>query len=144
MKDDSVPQDNAGTYEGHKRLLYAIDKSGNYHGVQSSGWDVEEYATLTAVDEYDRLTKETFAKVTEGLSSPLEYHMYAHRMDLALLSQVSGIFQWRIKRHLQPAIFKKLNEKLLKRYSDAMSMNVVDLQKLPAFPAIQLSSTQQK
>ena len=137
MKEDSVPQDNAGTYEGHKRLLYAVDKNGNYDGVQSSGWEVEEYATLTAVDEYNRLTREAFDKATAGISSPLEYHMYAHRMDLALLSQVSGLFQWRIKRHFKPAIFKKLNNKLLTRYSEAMRMNAGDLQKLPDHPAIQ-------
>jgi hypothetical protein len=137
MKDDSVPQDKASTYEGHKRLLYAVDKHGNYDGVQSSGWEVEEYATLAAVDEYNQLTREAFDRASAGVTSALEYHMYAHRMDLALLAQVSGLFQWRIKRHFKPAIFKKLNQELLRRYSDALNMEIADLQKLPPTPAIQ-------
>ena len=131
MKKDAVPQDNAGTYAGHKRLLYAIDKQGNYDAVQSSGWEVEEYATLTAVDEYNRLTRQALERVRNGMGSPLEYHMYHSRMDVLMLSQVTGMFQWRIQRHLRAKIFPTLKPSLLKRYADAMGISVNELTSVP-------------
>jgi len=48
-----------------------------------------------------------------------------------LLSQTSGFWQWRVKRHLQPEHFAKLSLKQLERYSDALGVPPADLQKLP-------------
>ena len=41
MKKDDVPQDNSKSYQGQKKLLYAVDENGHYQGVASTGWDVE-------------------------------------------------------------------------------------------------------
>jgi hypothetical protein len=49
METNSVPQDPSPTYEGQRKLLYAVDDKGNYTGVQSAGWEPETFATLTAV-----------------------------------------------------------------------------------------------
>ncbi len=134
MKKEQVPQDNASTYEGHKRLLYATDDIGNYDRVQSSGWEAEEFATSLAVNEFHRLAKNAWFKAKAGESSPLEYHMYCRRMDIALLAQTSGLFQWRIRRHLKPKYFTKLSPALLKRYSEALDLPVETLQQLPTAP----------
>lgn len=131
MKENRVPQDTSKTYGGNKKLLYATDNDGHYTQVNSSGWEIESYATEVAVDEYERLAKEAWESGQSGNTSPLSYHMYKNRMDVLLLSQVTGLAQWRIKRHFKPKVFSKLPEKLLSRYSEAMGVTTEALKKLP-------------
>jgi hypothetical protein len=48
-----------------------------------------------------------------------------------LLSQVTGIWQWRIRRHLRPANYARLPERLKQRYAQALGLSVEQLQHLP-------------
>ena len=42
MKENEVPQDDGGLFEGKfKTLKYALDEEGNYVEVQSVGWEPE-------------------------------------------------------------------------------------------------------
>jgi len=52
-------------------------------------------------------------------------------MDVALLSQVTGLWQWRIRRHFRPAVFARLPARLLTRYADALGMAPDTLRQLP-------------
>ena len=131
MKDYEVPQDNNSIYRGQKRALYATDASGEYGVVGSTGWEAEEEATLQAVEELVRLADDAYSDCEEGLLSPLPFHMYDKRLDLLSLSQATGLFQWRIKRHFRPEVFAKLSEKLLERYADVMGLDVDELKQLP-------------
>lgn len=131
MLRDEVPQDKSSTYAGHKKVLYAKNAEGTYETVQSSGWAVEEAATLDAVEQYRLWANDAAAAVRRGETSPLMYHMYASRMDLPLLSQVSGLWQWRIRRHFKPHIFAGLSDSLLQRYADVFNIPLAELKKLP-------------
>ena len=131
MKADEVPQDDNSIYRGQKRAVYATQKDGEYDVVPSSGWDVEEEATQQAVAELERLANEAYADCEAGEASPLVYHMYSKRLDLLSLSQATGLFQWRIKRHFRPAVFKKLSEKILERYADVMGLSIQEIKQLP-------------
>jgi hypothetical protein len=57
--------------------------------------------------------------------------MYARRMDVPLLSQVSGIWQWRIRRHFYPQRFERLSTQVLTRYAEALGLNIAQLKGLP-------------
>jgi hypothetical protein len=57
--------------------------------------------------------------------------MYAKRMDIALLSQTTGIWQWRIRRHFRPTIFAQLSDKTLSRYAEALGLTLAQLKTLP-------------
>ena len=129
MLDSEVPQEGNSTLGGHRKAMYARGADGKLHIVQSAGWEVEEIVTKQAVDDLLRLTEEARQRVLAGLTSPLEYHMYRVRMDVPLLSQASGIWQWRIRRHFRPAIFAGLSASLLATYADAMGMTVEQLKK---------------
>jgi len=131
LKAQEVPQDDNSTYHGEKRAVYATTKDGDYGVVASSGWDVEAEATQQAVAELQRLADEAYAACETGKCSPLEYHMYAKRLDLLSLSQATGLFQWRIKRHFNVKNFNKLSDKLLDRYADVMGITISELKKLP-------------
>lgn len=129
MLDSEVPQEGNSTLGGHRKAMYARGADGKLHIVQSAGWEVEEIVTKQAVDDLLRLTENARQRVLAGRTSPLEYHMYRVRMDVPLLSQASGIWQWRIRRHFRPAIFAGLSASLLATYADAMGMTVEQLKK---------------
>ena len=129
MLDSEVPQEGNSTLGGHRKAMYARGADGKLHIVQSAGWEVEEIVTRQAVDDLLRLTEEARQRALAGQTSPLEYHMYRVRMDVPLLSQASGIWQWRIRRHFRPAVFAGLPASLLATYADAMGMTVEQLKK---------------
>lgn len=135
MKTDEVPQDSENsTYGGARKLIYAVDDNGGVVGVKSSGWDVEAQATQSALTLIQQQCEQAWQRGIKGETSALEYYMYYRRMDVALLAQISGFFQWRIRRHFRPEIFKKLNNKHHGRYAEALGLDISVLNHLPAEP----------
>ena len=131
MKTNDVPQDDAPTYGGHKKIFYAINHSGKYELAPSTGWKIESDSTLSAINELERLKQEAAIRIQQNISSPLEWHMYDSRMDPELLAQTTGIFKWRIKRHLKPLHFSKLKISVLNKYSEALGKSIETLQQVP-------------
>lgn len=127
MKKLNVPQDTSQTYGGHNKIIYAHNESGSYEKTRSSGWSVEEYATSMAVDALREQAETARQNVAEGKSSVLEYYMYKQRLDITALSQATGFFKWQIRRHLNPAVFRKLSKKKLQNYADVMGIPVSQL-----------------
>ena len=134
MEKGTVPQDASPTYGGLRKLLYAVDEQGQYTGVPSSGWEVESFSTELAVAELERQREEALRRARAGITSALEYHMFARRMDFDTLASVSGVWRWRLRRHLRPDVFARLPDRLLQRYADAMGIAVAQLRALPASP----------
>jgi hypothetical protein len=130
----SVPQDDSPTYGGLRKLLYAVDESGHYTGVPSSGWEAESFATELAVAELQRLTLDAYQRAARGEASPLEYHMYRQRMDLDTLTRVTGLWRWRIRRHFRARGYAAISDRILSRYAEALGVSVADLRRLPAAP----------
>jgi len=131
MESSNVPQQNISTYSGNKKAMYATQKSGEYTVIASSGWSVEEEVTKQALQELERLADSAYRSVIAGTFSPLYFHMYDRRMDLPTLARSSGFFQWRVKRHFKPVIFRKLSIKILARYSDALGLSRETLCTIP-------------
>lgn len=129
MLESEVPQEGNATLGGHRKALYARGADGKLQIVQSVGWEVEEIVTRQAVEDLDRLAEDARQRVAAGLTSALEYHMHKARMDVPLLAQTTGLWQWRIRRHFRPAIFAGLSPALLQRYAEAMGLSITQLQK---------------
>lgn len=127
MRDDQVPQDNSKSYSGHKKLVYAVDGDGHYKKVQSSGWEVENFATQMAVEDINQQTEDAIQAVKNGELSVLSYHMFKHRMDVTTLSQISGFYQWQVRRHLKPHIFEGLSQRKIKIYCDVFNLTSTQL-----------------
>jgi hypothetical protein len=131
MDANEVPQEGNKTLAGQRKAMYAKDANGHIVSVASSGWEAEEIVTSAAVTQLNQLTANARIRVEAGQSSTLEYWMYAKRMDLAILSQTTGIWRWRIRRHFQPTIFAQLSPSLLYCYADALGLTVTQLKQLP-------------
>ena len=127
MKLDDVPQDHSSTYGGHSKLVYAVDANGHYQGSQSDGWEPEAYATQLAVAELEAQEAEANAAWQRGELSPLKCLMYRYRMDEPALAQITGLFQWRIRRHFRPAIYQRLSPRVLARYAEAFGLPLTTL-----------------
>lgn len=126
-----VPQEGNATLAGLRKAVYARNAEGRIVSVESAGWEVEEIVTKQALDIFSAYTASALERAHKGETSPLEYWMYARRMDLATLSQSTGIWKWRIRRHFKPAVFSQLSEMMLDRYANALGISRKTLSALP-------------
>lgn len=134
MRENEVPQEGNATLAGHRKAVYALGEDGHYHVVASAGWEVEETVTSQAVAEFEAQAADAHARARAGTASPLEFHMFKRRMDVQTLAQCTGLFGWRVRRHLRPAVFARLRPALLQRYADALGLTVDELARLPESP----------
>jgi len=131
MDVNDVPQEGNRTLGSHRKALYAKDANGRMVMVPSRGSEVDETVTMQAVHRLQALADDAKTRVRAGTSAPLEYWMYARRMDVALLSQTSGIWQWRIRRHFKPLRFEQLSPRILARYAQALGLTTEQLKTQP-------------
>ena len=131
MDIESVPQEGNATLGGHRKAIYAKDANGRMVIAPSAGWEAEEIVTSHAVETIHAQAEEARARVKAGVSSPLEFWMYERRMDVPLLSQTSGFWQWRVRRHLRPEVFATLSAEQLLRYADALGLSPDAIKQLP-------------
>lgn len=129
MDINEVPQD-ALHYKDKdkiKKVLYAVDKEGNYTGIESAGWEAENTATQQAWDAIEEELAETEAKVKNGELSPIAYFMHKKLMDISILARYAGKWQWQVKRHFKPAVFQSLNKTMLEKYASVFEITVEEL-----------------
>jgi hypothetical protein len=130
MRAKDVPQDES-ILEGHQRACYAVDADGRYTVVASKGWEVEKIVNQQAVAELRAQLEQTRQRVLQGAASALEYHMQRCQMTPSMLAANVGLWAWRVRRHLKPKVFAKLDAALLARYADALRVGVNDLRQVP-------------
>ena len=131
MKIKDIPQDNASALGGETKVIYAESDSGRIEMAETSGWEVEELVLDQALEEIHRLAREAYARAAAGATSPLEFHMYNQRMDLPMLAQATGRFQWMVKRDFDVQRFARLSDEKLSRYADVMGLDSDSLKRLP-------------
>jgi hypothetical protein len=134
MKAKDVPQENSAHYQGHQRACYALDDQGRYTVVASNGWETEQIVNQLAVGDLRRALEETRQRALAGQASALEYHMQRCQMTPAMLAADAGLWRWRVRRHLKPAVFARLPATMLERYAHALRMSVEELLRVPNEP----------
>ncbi len=131
MDVSEVPQEGNRTLGHHRKVMYAKDAEGRMVLVASRGSELDETVTLQAVQRLNAFADAARLRCLAGQTAPLEVWMWTQRMDLPLLSQVTGNWQWRIRRHFRPRIFARLKPALLQRYAMALGLRIEQLQQLP-------------
>ncbi|MEZ4692570.1 MAG: hypothetical protein R2837_00775 [Aliarcobacter sp.] len=91
MKKIEVPQEKNSTLDGQRKVMYGLNESGEFQRINYAS-NVEEFATITAVEEYKELEKECLEEIKNNISSPIKYFMYKNRMDLPTLSNAVSMF----------------------------------------------------
>ncbi len=137
MKKEDVPQ-QGGLNAGCREVNYAVDSDGRYTLEQSVGWEAKNIALRQA---WTAIVAQLHAVITEikaGKKSALAYHMVRKQMDSHLLSQYTGLAHWRVKRHLKPAVFARLDRTALVPYAELFGLSVDALRKVPDEPDLPL------
>lgn len=131
MKKKEVPQDKSNLESANFReLCYAVDEDGKYTTANSSGWEPKTVALNNAIEEINERIEDAKNRVQKGETSPIEYYMELHKMDVGILASYVGHWQWRVKRHFKPAVFKKLNNKTLQKYADVFEISIDKLKNI--------------
>lgn len=108
-------------------MLYVIDENNNYTTAQSIGWEAKKAALDESMELINERIEEARQNVANNTASPIMYFMELNKMDLQVLAAYVGKWQWTVKRHAKPKIFKKLSDSTLKRYADTFGISVDEL-----------------
>jgi hypothetical protein len=128
MKVKEVPQDLKFFKNTVIRdVSYAVDDDGNYTPVISEGWEVKNDALDITWDDIGEKCEEIRAKVLAGKISPLAYHLEKNIMDIGLFAKYTGQNKWKIKKHLKPDVFKKLDDRILQKYAEVLRISIEEL-----------------
>ena len=126
MRETEVPQEK-GALRDLTELCYVTDDEGNYTTLSSSGWEVKSIALEASLSRLQEQINEAKADVLAGRKSPIVYYMLLNRMDWAVLADAMHRWQWVIKRHAKPSVFKKLSSKTLQQYAEVFNITVEEL-----------------
>ena len=131
MRKEEIPQDKSNLESADfKELCYAVDEEGNYVTANSTGWDPKTIALDNAIYEINERIEKAKQRVITNQTSPIEYYMELHKMDLSILSSYVGIWKWRVKQHFKPSVFKKLNTKTLEKYARVFNISIEELHQI--------------
>ena len=138
MKIKEVPQERGIISDNSHEICYAVDDNGQYVLTASAGWEPKNIANNQAWEVIDEEVAAALKGIHAGKLSPLAFHMAKNQMNLGLLAQYAGFSKWRVKRHLKPAVFKRLDQAVLQRYSNVFGISVKRLQQFPENPEQQV------
>ena len=127
MKKEDIPQDHSAIKNYSSEVCYAIDESGKYTTVQSSGWEIKTTALNIAWEDIENRLQKAIEEVKSKKASPLLYFMEKKLMDIKLISSYTGFWKWQVKTHLKLNIFNKLSEKKLNKYAQLFDVNITEL-----------------
>ena len=123
MKETELPQEK-GALQDFTELCYVTDDEGNYTTLSSWGWEVKSIALEASLSRLQEQIDQAKADVLAGRKSPIVYYMLLNRMDWAVLADAMHRWQWVIKRHSKPSVFKKLSSKTLQQYAEVFDITV--------------------
>ena len=127
MEKKNLPQDKSSLENITREVCYVKNESGKYETELSTGWEVKTAALDNMWDEIKLRTEKAKKDCLSGKISPIAYYFELQLMDMSVLAGYTGFFQWQIKRHMSPVVFKKLSKKRLQRYADAFNITIEEL-----------------
>jgi len=130
MKKEDVPQDLSSLGKITKEVCYATDESGKYTTELSRGWDIKISALDTAWQDIKDRVALARQLVLNDKASPILFFMEKGLMDIGIVSAYTGFWKWTIRRHLKPAVFKRLSDKKLQRYAEVFNVSIEDLKSI--------------
>jgi hypothetical protein len=127
MKKKEVPQDE-GLSEGlFEDICYALDDNGSYIIVPTTGFQPKTDALLQAWDIIHEKTEQVRQLVLAGKLSPIAYYMEKNIMDVKLLADYMDLPKRKVRRHLKPDHFNKLDNPILDLYAETFGISVEKL-----------------
>jgi len=126
MLKKNVPQDG-GILDGWHEISYAIDDDGSYVLAPSVGWEPANIANKQAWELISKQLNDVIKRIQARELSPLAYYMVKNQMDTDLLAKYVRLPRWRVRRHLKPAVFRRLKVSILERYAKIFNVSAEQL-----------------
>lgn len=128
MKKQDLPQDESNLKSANMtEVLYVTDENDNYTTANSIGWEAKKAALDESLALINERIEEAKQNVANNRVSPIIYFMELNKMDISVLASYVGMWQWRVKRHTKPKIFKTLSDSVLKKYADTFGISTEEL-----------------
>jgi len=137
MLKKKVPQDG-GILDRWHEISYAIDDDGRYVLAPSVGWEPANIANKQAWELISRQVADVIKRIQAQELSPLAYYMVKNQMDTDLLAKYVRLSRWRVRRHLKPAVFRRLKVSILERYAKIFNVSAEQLFDVPESSSLDL------
>ncbi|MDA0765118.1 MAG: hypothetical protein O3A39_11850, partial [Proteobacteria bacterium] len=115
MKEEELPQDKSALENFTREICYVQGEDGKYITGLSTGWETKTIALDKQWEEINRRVKEAKQDCLAEKTSPIRYYLELRLMDISVLAGYTGFFQWQIKRHISPSVFKRLSKRRLQK-----------------------------
>ena len=137
MLKKNVPQDG-GILDRWHEISYAIDDDGRYVLAPSVGWKPANIANQQAWELISKQVADVIKRIQAQELSPLAYYMVKNQMDTNLLAKYVRLSRWRVRRHLKPAVFRRLKVSILERYAEIFNVSAEQLFDVPESSSLDL------
>ncbi len=121
------PDRSSGKKERFAPLKYRPDGQGTFKAEAREEDEAVSIAMKQAWEEVEEKVDEAREQVKAGENSPLLFYMELNMMDVKLLSEYLGISRRKVKKHLRPRPFSRLDEETLKAYAELFGIEVQEL-----------------
>jgi hypothetical protein len=130
MEENDNPVYKDKSHGQYRELSYSYDDGGKFEKTVGFHGEPDRVILQQAWDLFNERIEEARQRVIAGKASPVVYYMEKNLLDPMNLSMMAGISLWRVKWHLRPGAFKRLNEKTLQKYAEAFNITVDQLKKV--------------
>lgn len=115
-------------YKNNRELFYYYDKEKKcYARKVAYQYENNQLIIKQGWDALETRLEEIIKKINAGELSILAYYMERSQMDVTMLSQYSGIRRWKVKKHLVPKGFRKISNKSIEKYANALDISIQQL-----------------
>ena len=139
MLKKNVPQDG-GILDRWHEISYAIDDDGRYVLAPSVGWEPANIANKQAWELISKQVADVIKRIQAQDLSPLAYYMVKNQMDINLLAKYVRLSRWRVRRHLNPSVFRRLKTSILERYAKIFNVSAEQLFDVPESSILDLDN----
>jgi hypothetical protein len=122
QKPDETKDDGL-IYKNNRELFYRFDPEKGY--VQQV--DYQDAGNQVIIrqswDAAENRISDTARMVIAGKVSPIAYHMERILMEVPMLAAYMGISPWRVRLHMRPWFFRRINRKMIEKYAGIFQLS---------------------
>jgi hypothetical protein len=129
MEDNHNPVYKDKAYGQFRELSYSYQEGGEFAKTVGFHGEQDRVVLQQAWDLFHERIEDARQRVLAGKVSPIAYFMEKNLLDPLNLGMMAGISMWRVKWHLRPGVFKRLNDRTLQKYATAFNITIDQLKK---------------
>jgi hypothetical protein len=117
-------------YRNNRELFYSFDRETGFTRKVGYQYSANQEIIRQSWDAAEERLVEVRERVLSGRVSPIAYHMERCLMEIPMLAAYMEISKWRVRRHLKPAVYNKLSDKMKNRYAVVFETDSMDIKEV--------------